>query len=111
MKDTTKTILAVISLPIIIAMIVTIFCWMGRIKFNEDDKGLEKEVAWTELNLRDEAGTENTNVLTTLGKGDVVCLTGRFRDTNIGGEKEYCWVEITYGDITGWVRYDGLARG
>ena len=108
-RELRNAIIAMAAISMIIVLIIGAMCWMGRIQYKETLHGSEKEVAWTELNVRDEAGTNNTNVITTLDEGDVVCLTGRLRDTNIGAPVEYRWVEVTYGNITGWVRYDALA--
>ena len=108
-KDIMKqTILGVITAIVIATIIIVPFSWMGREQYNEYYDGAEKEVAWTELNVRDGAGTEGTTVLATLKKWDNVTLTGRYRETNIGQPREYRWVEITYKDLVGWVCYDGL---
>ena len=108
-KDIIKqNILGIIGVIALIAIVIGIFSWMGREQYNEYYDGAEKEVAWTELNVRDGAGTEGTTVLATLKKWDNVTLTGRYKETNLGQPREYVWVEITYKDLVGWVCYDGL---
>lgn len=48
------------------------------------------------VNLRDGPSTDGTNILTTIGKGNRVTGTG-----NVSEDGQ--WLEVIYGDLTGWV--------